>query len=62
MARKPVYGKVVMERDFVTKDEAEEFAKEYKETNEPSGLSFRYDIAMDPITSNWTVTIYQKVS
>lgn len=59
MAKKPQYAKILASREFVTRAEAEEFAKETKGQYKEAGESLKYDINRTP--NGWKATIYQKV-
>ena len=57
MARKPLYGKVLVSRAFPTKEKATEFAKEYKQEYKQADLSIKFDINRTA-NSEWTATVY----
>lgn len=60
MARKPLYGRILVTRDFSNREDAEEFAKEYKMQYKQAGISIKHDIVRTP-ASDWRAIIYEKL-
>jgi len=60
MARKPLYGKILVSRSFPTQVEAQDFAKEYKAQYRQADMSIKYDINRTA-ASEWTATVYVKI-
>lgn len=59
MAKKPLYGKVLTSRSFPTREQAQEFAQEYKAQYKEADLSIKFDINRTA-ASEWTATLYVK--
>lgn len=60
MPKKPLYGRILASRSFPTREEAESFAKDYKEQYKQADLSIKYDINRTE-ASEWKATVYVKV-
>lgn len=60
MAKKPLYGKILVSRSFPNRADAEDFAKHYKTEYKEADLSLKFDINRTA-ASEWTATIYVKV-
>lgn len=60
MARKPLYGKILTSRSFPTREQAEDFAKEYKTQYRQADMSIKFDINRTS-ASEWTATVYVKI-
>lgn len=60
MAKKPLYGRILASRSFPSREQAEEFAKEYKDQYKQADMSIKFDINRTP-ASEWVATVYAKV-
>lgn len=60
MPKKPLYGRILASRSFPTREQAESFAKEYKEQYKQADLSIKFDITRTE-ASEWKAVIYVKV-
>lgn len=57
--KKPLYGKILTSRSFPTRQQAVDFATEYKEEYRAADLSIKYDINRTE-GSEWKATVYVK--
>jgi hypothetical protein len=60
MAKKPLYGKILASRSFDTREQAVNFAQEYKDQYKQADMSIKYDITRTP-ASEWQATVYVKL-
>lgn len=60
MAKKPLYGKVLVTRSFARREDAVSFAEHYKEEYKQADMSLKFDIQRTA-SSEWTATIYVKI-
>lgn len=60
MVNKPLYGRILSDRVFPRREEAEAFAKDFKEQYKEADISIKHDILRTP-ASDWRVIIYVKL-
>lgn len=61
MAKKPLYGKILVSRAFDLQEDAKEFLSEMKDQYREAGVSIKGDISRTE-ASQWKATVYAKVS
>lgn len=57
---KPLYGKILVSKNFDNKADAEEFAKEMRKEYREADISLKYDINRTE-TGQWKATVYAKL-
>lgn len=61
MAKKPIYGKILVSRKFDKQEDAKSFLSDMKDQYRQADISIKGDISRTP-ESSWVVTVYEKVS
>lgn len=60
MKAKPLYGRILVSREFERQEDARSFIAETKAQYKDSGVSIKADISRTP-NSYWEVTVYAKL-